>query len=320
MCPICGTVFQYSGYYVPKCCSPACAQESRSTHFRGPSKICKQCGKEYRKQNKDFCSKSCYNEHQASKDNPLRRRDLRLCDHCGKEFEALHYTDTRFCSRDCANQNRRENPTAGVNRPALQTHFCEYCGKPFEAWAYRKDAKFCSIECKHASKPRTVKTCVLCGQDFEVQNHRKTAKYCSVKCSRTHRQLYRSSRSKAEIEIDTYLEDLGLSIVTDLRVTHPLVPVIVPDIQVGRAVIEYFGDYWHCNPAKYAPDYYNKSLAMTAEEKWAQDLLRCRCLSDCGFSVLIIWESDYQENPIVARQKCLKFVINKYKGEICDNV
>jgi hypothetical protein len=30
-------------------------------------------------------------------------------------------------------------------------------------------------------------------------------------------------------------------------------------------VIEYFGDYWHCNPKKYTPDFYTNQLKMTAK-------------------------------------------------------
>lgn len=39
-------------------------------------------------------------------------------------------------------------------------------------------------------------------------------------------------------------------------------------------VIEYFGDYWHCNPAIYGKDFYNKSIKKTAAEKWEADKIR----------------------------------------------
>ena len=36
-------------------------------------------------------------------------------------------------------------------------------------------------------------------------------------------------------------------------------------------IVEYFGDYWHCNPAVYKKDFYNRSIKKTAAEKWSAD-------------------------------------------------
>lgn len=35
----------------------------------------------------------------------------------------------------------------------------------------------------------------------------------------------------------------------------------------SNIVVEYFGDYWHCNPAVYDDDFFNKNLKCTAKEK-----------------------------------------------------
>ena len=35
----------------------------------------------------------------------------------------------------------------------------------------------------------------------------------------------------------------------------------------NNVVVEYFGDYWHCNPDTYDDDFFNKNLKCTAKEK-----------------------------------------------------
>jgi hypothetical protein len=57
-------------------------------------------------------------------------------------------------------------------------------------------------------------------------------------------------------------------------------------------IIEFFGDYWHCNPKIYDNDYYHKILKMTASQKWENDKNRIdKILEDKKNSVLVVWES-----------------------------
>jgi hypothetical protein len=61
-----------------------------------------------------------------------------------------------------------------------------------------------------------------------------------------------------------------------------------------HVIIEYYGDYWHCNPNLWEPDRYHRNLKMTASEKWAYDKNRIHDIvntSDKKYSALIIWES-----------------------------
>lgn len=63
-----------------------------------------------------------------------------------------------------------------------------------------------------------------------------------------------------------------------------------------RKIIECFGDYWHMNPTKYDPTFYNKSMKLTAQEIWDRDAQRLDHLRSYGYTVEVIWESDWKHS------------------------
>jgi hypothetical protein len=80
------------------------------------------------------------------------------------------------------------------------------------------------------------------------------------------------------------------------------------DIRSGNKLIEYNGDYWHCNPNKYNSTFFHKTKNMTATEIWDRDSDKIKFAEDNGFSVLVIWEKDFKENPEREIKKCLTFM------------
>lgn len=79
------------------------------------------------------------------------------------------------------------------------------------------------------------------------------------------------------------------------------------DLKKGNKIIEYNGDYWHCNPEKYDVDYFNEKLNMTAKEKWDLDQQKIDFAKKEGYDVLVIWEKDYNENKQKVIQQCKEF-------------
>lgn len=82
-----------------------------------------------------------------------------------------------------------------------------------------------------------------------------------------------------------------------------------------KIVIEFFGDYWHANPAVYKSDYYNSTVKLTASEIWKRDEIRIKLIRETfnDDSIIIIWENAYQ------KEECNKFnklmdAIAKIKG------
>lgn len=64
-------------------------------------------------------------------------------------------------------------------------------------------------------------------------------------------------------------------------------------------IIEFNGDYWHANPAKYQADSIigRGATRQTAAEKWAKDEAKRAAAEARGYQVMYIWESDFERDP-----------------------
>lgn len=82
----------------------------------------------------------------------------------------------------------------------------------------------------------------------------------------------------------------------------------VYDLYKGNKIIEYNGDYWHCNPIKYNKDYFNEQVGMPAEWIWEKDKFKIDYAKEVGYDILVIWEYDYKNNKEETIKKCLDFL------------
>ncbi len=58
-------------------------------------------------------------------------------------------------------------------------------------------------------------------------------------------------------------------------------------------VIEFYGDYFHCNPVLYEGNFYNPYVKLFASDKWIEDKKRIDIIRECGYNVYIVWENDW---------------------------
>lgn len=65
-----------------------------------------------------------------------------------------------------------------------------------------------------------------------------------------------------------------------------------------KVILEFFGDYYHCNPRKYSPDFYNTTLHMTAAQKWQYDRRRLAAFRKSGYTPMVVWENEWNSDPI----------------------
>ena len=78
-------------------------------------------------------------------------------------------------------------------------------------------------------------------------------------------------------------------------------------VQKHNLIIEFNGDYWHCNPSKYLPNYIHPHKKKTAKDIWEEDEIRIDNIKKYGYNLEVIWESDFND------LSHLKKIINKYE-------
>jgi len=113
------------------------------------------------------------------------------------------------------------------------------------------------------------------------------------------------NRSKAEDDIIDMLTNMGIVCEPNYIIEGKIFDIHIP---AHNLLIEYNGDYWHCNPRKYDESYINTKKSMTAKEIWQYDKDKLDLANNNGYTCEVIWESDYKRNP-----DTIKKLINKYE-------
>ena len=126
---------------------------------------CPTCGRD------DFSRQRDMRVHHT-KAHGERLVDLATCENCGDHFEPHSDCENRYCSLDCAYEDR----ITQVEKT------CERCGDEFTVTQSDSDQKYCSREC-YARSLRTTNTieCEGCGAVVKRINSRGNS-YCSNAC------------------------------------------------------------------------------------------------------------------------------------------
>jgi len=75
-----------------------------------------------------------------------------------------------------------------------------------------------------------------------------------------------------------------------------------------KKIIEFNGTYWHCDPRKYNSDYYHSVKKMTAQQIWDFDKYKIALAEKYGYSVLTVWENEFDTDPLDTLKKCLDYL------------
>jgi G:T-mismatch repair DNA endonuclease (very short patch repair protein) len=110
--------------------------------------------------------------------------------------------------------------------------------------------------------------------------------------------------SKKEKDIIEFLKKLGIESIQSYRVDTKICDIYIPKYNL---IIEYFGDYWHCNPNKYKSDYFNQKKNMLAEEIWDYDKKKVDLIVSYGYNLEVVWEKELKHN-----NKKIINIITKY--------
>ena len=117
--------------------------------------------------------------------------------------------------------------------------------------------------------------------------------------------LKHKSRSKNEIIIYNKIKKKFKDAKHSFVVKPYICDIFIPDLNL---IIEYNGDYWHCNPNKYDQDYYHKIKKKTAKEIWERDNIKIDLIKRNGYTLEVLWEYDYNQNPKLINQIIKKYV------------
>ena len=142
-------------------------------------KTCEACGKQYRNQNLQFCSRECFNTTRPT-------HATITCKHCGKphRVRTCDAKVQKYCSRRCAWDSR-------IQKDAIE-QLCDYCGKLFRLTtsAQRSGIVTCSPKCAVNRRTRNLERktvtakCIKCSREFSYKpsDYHGHKSYCSRKC------------------------------------------------------------------------------------------------------------------------------------------
>jgi hypothetical protein len=86
---------------------------------------------------------------------------------------------------------------------------------------------------------------------------------------------------------------------------------VVYDIKHHNCIIEFNGDYWHANPSIYKDDAVIRGKR--AVDIRLRDHLKLQTVKDLGYQTLVVWESDYKNNPQHILKETCEWILNAQK-------
>lgn len=107
--------------------------------------------------------------------------------------------------------------------------------------------------------------------------------------------------SRAENEFFDHLTGLGI----DFERSQALNGFVVDGMRKdAKVIVEFYGDTFHCNPKKFTdPDQYCSWIKRTVAEQWKRDQRRLACFYRLGYTVVIVWQSDWDTDKETAIER-----------------
>lgn len=93
-----------------------------------------------------------------------------------------------------------------------------------------------------------------------------------------------------------------------LTICHTSKKRYVYDIYFEKKIIEFHGDFWHCNPNMYNEDYIHPLKKIKAVDCWHYDSEKIKVAEQQGYKVLVVWEKEFKENKQMVINQCIQFL------------
>jgi very-short-patch-repair endonuclease len=202
---------------------------------------------------------------------------------------------------DKKDSNNKSGAKASRNRSGLSIR--KSSKRCAEYWIERGKTKEEAIEeVKKSQSTFSLEKCILkFGEEEGTKKWQKRQdKWIKTLNSKPQEEKDRINRSKVAFggisKAEKFIMSKIIDIIPELQVQYNIGNYIC-DFVLNKNAVEYFGDYWHCNPKKYKPKFINKVSGLSAEEIWEKDKKRIKVYEENGFTVKIIWEDDFKKNP-----------------------
>lgn len=229
------------------------------------------------------------------------------CEICGIDFEAW-YKKTKSCSKVCKNELARkitqkqfstlesrkthslitkksmEDPVVKNNFKTGMSTRRSYKKENHPRWGIKLDD---STKLKISNGNKGKAKGKTWEERYGIKEANKRRKNTADRMAKTNSILLKKRTSKLEKQFLIELKQKGYK--SNKQISKYTVDYVN---EKTKHIIEINGDYWHCNPQLFKPDYYNSSIGMTASEKWKYDDERKQYLENLGYRVTIIWETD----------------------------
>jgi len=221
----------------------------------------------------------------------------------------------------CSNEIKFCTSTKSLlNRNLKKKNICKKCslekqkgsGNPFYGKKHKESTKKkisknregkCTGDCSHMkqnslSKQKVINALNKFYSDPEKSRKTRLKHSLTMKKNILLGKLKTINKSKKEDEIKQFLTNLNYNVIQHHRVKTKICDLFIPSLNL---IIEYNGDYWHCNPNKYGPEFFNQKKNKYAKEIWLDDENRLQLIKNCGYNLEVIWEEDlkYNNNKIL---------------------
>ena len=131
-----------------------------------------------------------------------------------------------------------------------------------------------------------------CGENHPMFGKKHTAESLE-KISGAWHLTTPTYRSTPEIEIASYCLKLNPLCEFNKHIKRWNVDVVCTSLNI---VVEIFGDWWHMIPARYKSSDTHYVMKKKAELIWSRDARKIQGLNELGYSVIVVWESDWRRN------------------------
>lgn len=286
---------------------------------------CAQCAAEFVKNgSRQYCTNKCRNKARRIRKVARAKLVVAVCKFCNKEFSydpTDHNHRVRvFCGRSCASKHYiqdgtydtwrlRSDPKMGDYRP------CAVCAKVSiyytESQLSSGQKKVCSNKCyrKLMSDMFSNGKGPMCGKKLTAEQKQKqrdtmmarygiTNAYALAKrgvVSKPQRWLFEELSKIWDCQLEKYVPEISC-----------YADILMAD---KKLIIEFMGDYWHCNPTMYESSYFNQKKGLTASQIWNEDAERRNKITSHGYNLIEVWEADYDKDRVQLLEE-LKAKIN----------